>query len=94
MSDDPFEVKLSENNELLEDEYKESQKRRTMLDAKVIRLIFDSLYNADMLHLLYFDKGFFADFNVFFLIKMYICYMPLIRYKNSASPIYSYPLEK
>lgn len=35
MSDDPFEVKLRDNFVLFEDEYKESLKRKTMLDAKL-----------------------------------------------------------
>lgn len=38
MTDDPLEVKLRDNYELLEDEYKESLKRKTMLDAKVSTL--------------------------------------------------------
>jgi len=38
MSDDPFEVKLRDNFELLEDEYKESLKRSKMLEAKVQEL--------------------------------------------------------
>ncbi|KAJ8927257.1 hypothetical protein NQ314_020308 [Rhamnusium bicolor] len=35
MSDDPFEVKLRDNFELLEDEYNESLKRQKMLKDKV-----------------------------------------------------------
>ncbi|XP_054265215.1 protein hobbit isoform X2 [Macrosteles quadrilineatus] len=43
MSDDPFEVKLRDNYELLEDEYKESLKREKMLEAKVAQLYKDRL---------------------------------------------------
>jgi hypothetical protein len=38
MSDDPFEVKLRDNFELLEDEYNESLKRQKMLKEKVAEL--------------------------------------------------------
>ncbi|XP_063972266.1 protein hobbit isoform X1 [Diachasmimorpha longicaudata] len=38
VSDDPFEIRLRDNYELLEDEYKESLKRQAMLDAKVKEL--------------------------------------------------------
>ncbi|KAF2895185.1 hypothetical protein ILUMI_10985 [Ignelater luminosus] len=38
MSDDPFEVKLRDNFELLEDEYNESLKRQKMLKAKIAEL--------------------------------------------------------
>lgn len=45
MSDDPFEVRLRDNYELLEDEYKESLKRQAMLDAKVQKLFKEHLLN-------------------------------------------------
>lgn len=38
VSDDPFEIRLRDNYELLEDEYKESLKRQAMLDTKVQKL--------------------------------------------------------
>ncbi|WAR03618.1 K0100-like protein [Mya arenaria] len=38
IGDDPFEVKLGDNHELMKDEYLESEKRRTVLDQKVQNL--------------------------------------------------------
>lgn len=43
MSDDDFEVKLRDNYELLEDEYKESLKRQKMLETKVSEVVKDRL---------------------------------------------------
>lgn len=53
MSDDPFEVKLRDNFELLFDEYNESLKRQKMLKEKVILLL---IYHAHM-----FFKKFILD---------------------------------
>lgn len=38
IGDDPFEVKLGDNYELMKDEYAESEKRRKVLDQKVQHL--------------------------------------------------------
>ena len=38
LCDDPFEVKLRDNYQLREDEYRESVKRKRMLDAKIDEL--------------------------------------------------------
>lgn len=38
IGDDPFEVKLGDNYELMKDEYAESEKRRHVLDQKVQNL--------------------------------------------------------
>lgn len=35
IGDDPFEVKIGDNMDLMKDEYLESEKRRTVLDQKV-----------------------------------------------------------
>ncbi|XP_022178741.1 protein KIAA0100 isoform X2 [Myzus persicae] len=43
LSDDDFEVKLRDNYELLEDEYKESLKRQKMLETKVSEVVKDRL---------------------------------------------------
>ena len=44
VGDDPFEVKLRDNYELLEDEYFENQKRLQVLDAKI-----NQLYKTNLL---------------------------------------------
>lgn len=49
MSDDPFEVKLRDNFELLLDEYNESLKRQKMLKEKVVSVSYfvDTKYLYD-----------------------------------------------
>jgi len=44
VGDDPFEVKLRDNYELLEDEYFENQKRLQVLDTKI-----NQLYKTNLL---------------------------------------------
>lgn len=43
MSDDPFEVRLRDNYELLEDEFKENLKRQKMLEEKVNEIFSDGI---------------------------------------------------
>ncbi|XP_050545881.1 protein KIAA0100 isoform X3 [Daktulosphaira vitifoliae] len=43
LCDDDFEIKLRDNYELLEDEYKESLKRQKMLETKVLEVVKDRL---------------------------------------------------
>ncbi|CAG9838728.1 unnamed protein product [Diabrotica balteata] len=53
MSDDPFEVKLRDNFELLEDEYNESLKRQKMLKDKIADLLKTHLHMAGKVEELY-----------------------------------------